>query len=109
AAAVYLIQRDERFFDAPEEFRPERFANDGEKRFPRMAYIPFGSGPRLCIGNAFALMAMQLTLAAVSQRFRLSLTADQKIAMDPLLTLRPRFGMRMRVTERQPELAGVLV
>jgi len=109
AAIVYLIQRDGRFFDAPDEFKPERFANDGEKRFPRMAYIPFGSGPRLCIGNAFALMAMQLTLATIGQRLRLSLAPDQEVALDPLLTLRPRYGMRMKITEREPALTSVSV
>jgi cytochrome P450 len=96
----FIIQRDARFFDDPDEFRPERWANNLEKQLPRHVYIPFGGGPRFCVGNTFALMAMQFTLATIHQRFCLQLVADQKIVLDPLLTLRPRYGLHMRVEMR---------
>jgi cytochrome P450 len=96
----FLIQRDARYFDAPEQFHPERFKDNFEKQLPRHVYIPFGGGPRFCVGNTFALLAMQFTLATVHQRFRLSLVTDQKIVLDPLLTLRPRYGIHVRVEAR---------
>ncbi len=96
----FVIQRDPRFFDKPEMFRPERFENNFEKQLPRHVYIPFGGGPRFCVGNTFALMAMQLTLATIHQRFYLRLIEDQEIVLDPLLTLRPRYGLQMQVERR---------
>lgn len=93
----FLIQRDARYFDRPEEFLPERFANNAEKHLPRHVYLPFGGGPRFCVGNTFALLAMQITLATIHQHFRLELMADPPILPDPLLTLRPQHGIHMRV------------
>jgi cytochrome P450 len=96
----YLIQRDSRYFTDPDCFKPERFADNAEKLLPRLVYIPFGAGPRFCIGNNFALVAMQLTLAAIHARFSLRLLSDQEVILDPLLTLRPRFGLHMTVRRR---------
>jgi cytochrome P450 len=96
----WVSHRDPRYFDRPEQFVPERWADGFEKRLPKGAYFPFAMGPRVCIGNAFALMEARLVLAAMAQRYRLELLPGQTIAPQPLITLRPRDGIRMRVVER---------
>ncbi len=97
----YVTQRDPRWFDAPEQFRPERWLNGLEKRLPKFAYLPFGGGPRVCIGNTFALMEARLILATLAQRFRLQLAPGHQPAVDPLVTLRPKYGMPMLVLDRR--------
>ncbi|MAS34108.1 MAG: cytochrome P450 [Anaerolineaceae bacterium] len=94
----YLIQRDARFFDNPDQFCPERFADNAERHFPRHVYLPFGSGPRYCVGNNFALLAMQLSLAIILQQRDFELLDNHPVVLDPLLTLRPRYGLHARVT-----------
>ena len=93
AIAQWIVQRDPRWFDAPEEFRPQRWEGDLQKRLPRFAYFPFGGGPRQCIGNAFALMEAALVLATVAQRFRLEMAADAKIEPLASIVLRPKHGV----------------
>jgi cytochrome P450 len=99
-APAWVVHRDARWFDKPDEFRPERWDGDLARRLPRFAYFPFGGGPRQCIGNAFALMEAALILAAVAQRVRLALVPGQRITPTPYVTLRPEPGLRMRVTRR---------
>jgi cytochrome P450 len=99
-APTWVVQRDIRWFEAPEAFRPERWAGDLAQRLPRFAYFPFGGGPRQCIGNAFAQMEAVLVLATIAQRFRLSLEPDQRITPTPYVTLRPEPGIRMRLAVR---------
>jgi cytochrome P450 len=96
------MHHDRRFFDDPERFDPERFAAGWEEQIPRYAFLPFGGGPRVCIGNGFAMMEARLILAAVVQRWRLSLEPDQEITPAQLVTVRPKHGIRMRVTRREP-------
>ena len=96
-APAWVIHRDRRWFDKPNEFLPERWDGDLAKRLPRFAYFPFGGGPRQCIGSAFALMEATLILAAVAQRVRLTLVPGQRITPTPYVTLRPEPGIRMRV------------
>ena len=74
------IGRDERFFDHPDTFNPERFSGKWEERIPRYAYLPFGGGPRVCIGNGFAMMEARLVLATVAQRCKLLLESNTEIA-----------------------------
>ncbi len=81
----------------PTRFDPERFMNGGEKALPRCAYLPFGAGPRVCIGNHFALMEGQVILATLLRRARFHLLRDEPPELEPLVTLRPRFGLPMRV------------
>jgi cytochrome P450 len=95
--AQWSVQRDPRFFDAPDDFRPERWEDGLARRLPRFAYFPFGGGPRLCIGNAFATMEATLILATVAQRFRPRLAPGHPVVPVPALTLRPANGLRMRV------------
>lgn len=84
-------------FAAPETFRPERFDPDhGEDHLP-YAYVPFGGGPRSCIGAPFAMMEIKTVLAMLVQRFRLDLVADQTVEAVVRTTLQPRYGIQMRV------------
>lgn len=96
----YVIQRDGRWFDAPESFRPERWLDDSIKRLPRFAYFPFGGGPRLCMGQAFAMQEALLVLTTIAQRWKLELASNAPVEMAPALTLRPKQGIRMRVRAR---------
>ena len=98
---TYALQRDARFFDEPERFNPERFAGGWEERIPRYAYLPFGGGPRVCIGNGFAMMEARLILATVAQRCQLSLEPGQEVLPIQLVTLRPRNGVRMKLKVRE--------
>ena len=97
---VYLTQRDARWFEHPEQFRPERFSAEGRASLPRGAYLPFGLGPRTCIGKVFALIEARIILATLAQRFRFELEPGQKVAIKPRITLTPKYGMRMRVRRR---------
>ena len=98
----WVMHRDGRFFERPEEFEPERWENNLMKRLPKLAYLPFGGGPRVCIGNSFAMMEATLLLAAIARKFKLGLSADQAAAPFPSITLRPVSGMRMNITARRP-------
>ncbi len=103
--AQWVVHRDTRWYDAPEEFRPERWENDLLKRLPRFAYFPFGGGPRQCIGNTFALMETTLILATIARKFRLRLVANHPVVPLASITLRPRHGVRVTLEARQKEEA----
>jgi cytochrome P450 len=96
----WVVHRDPRWFDEAEAFRPERWDNDLAKRLPRGAYFPFGDGPRVCIGNHFAMMETVLILATVLQRYRLELAPGYKLELFPSITLRPKHGVQVVVRER---------
>jgi cytochrome P450 len=91
----YITHRHPLFYPDPDQFRPERFAPGHEQSLPRFAYFPFSGGPRICIGQSFALMEASLILATIAQHYRLALVPNQKIEMEPLVTLRARHGIRM--------------
>lgn len=104
--APYLVQRDPRYYDEPEAFRPARFALDAsgqplEKRLPRFAYFPFGGGPRVCIGNGFAMLEATLVLATVAQRFQLKLAPGQPVEPAALLTLTFKNSVPMQIVARR--------
>ena len=101
AFAQWVIHRDARWFDAPLEFRPERWENGLAKQLPRFAYFPFGGGPRQCIGNTFALMEASVVLATVGQRFRFALAPDHKVTPLASITLRPKNGIQVRLEARK--------
>jgi len=86
----------------PEKFDPQRFTPENEKRLPRYAYLPFGAGPRICIGNHFAMMEGHLLLATLAQHVTFELIEGQKIVPDPNknLTIRPKYGVKMIVRRR---------
>ncbi|WP_017315447.1 cytochrome P450 [Mastigocladopsis repens] len=97
----WMIHRDHRFFEEPEIFTPERWANDLVKRLPKFAYFPFGGGARGCIGKYFAMMQAVLVLATIAQKFRLTLLPpSHRVKPLPGLTLRPNSGLKMLLTKR---------
>jgi cytochrome P450 len=98
--APWVMHRDPRYFDQPLEFIPTRWANDAAKRLPRFAYFPFGGGPRVCIGNRFAMMEAVLLLACIVRRFRLELDPQCRLVPFPSITLRPANGVRMTLAQR---------
>lgn len=95
----WVSHRDPRWFDDPLTFRPERWEGDFAKRLPRFAYLPFGGGPRVCIGNSFALMEAVLILASVVRRWRVRPSGPAPVPF-PSITLRPAGGMRMAIERR---------
>lgn len=98
----WVIHRDPRWYDDPLAFRPERWADGLAKRLPRYAYFPFGGGPRVCIGNTFAMMEATLLLATIARRFRLALAPDASVRPLPTMTLRPDHGVKVILSERRP-------
>lgn len=101
----WIVHRDPRFWTEPDTFRPDRWGDDATKNLPRCAYFPFGDGPRICIGNSFAMMEAILLLATISQRFRLELVPGQKLRLVPSVTMRPRDGIKMVPRDRAGQSA----
>lgn len=100
-ASPIVTQRDPRFWPDPEEFRPERwFEVSIKEASQRFSYFPFGGGVRRCIGEGFAWTEGILLLATIAKKWKLKLGPDQKIGLQPMITLRPKFGMRMRLIQR---------
>jgi cytochrome P450 len=96
----WVLHRDPRHFEDPFEFRPERWSGDLARKLPRFAYIPFGGGPRICIGNRFAMMEAVLVLATVARRFQLHGHGAAPVVPLPSITLRPKGGVRVTPIER---------
>lgn len=99
--SMYALHHDPRYWDKPEQFQPERFSPANEANITKYAYFPFGGGPRVCVGNQFAMMEAQLVLATVMQRTQFSLVPGQQIIPYPLVTLRPKYGIQMQVTQSE--------
>ena len=99
-ASQYVTQRDPRRFPDPLRFDPERFAPAGRATFPKFSYFPFGAGFRQCIGESLAWMEGALVLSTIAQKWRFHLAKGQRIQTQALITLRPKYGMRMNVEER---------
>jgi cytochrome P450 len=85
----YVVHRDPRFYDDPERFHPERWADGLLKRLPKFAYFPFGGGPRICIGNTFAMMEAVLVLACICRRWQVSPGSSEPLKFRPRMTLAP--------------------
>ena len=103
-ATVYIVpwvlHRHRKLWDHPERFDPERFSPERSANRPKMAYIPFGAGPRICIGAAFAITEAILILATIAQRYRLHLKPGHSVEPRGLITLRARNGMAMILERR---------
>jgi cytochrome P450 len=95
----YVIHRQPNLWKNPEGFDPERFLNPDPER-PRFAYFPFSGGSRQCIGNTFALLEAALILGGILPKYRLDLVAGHAVEPEPLMTLRPKNGMPMRLHRR---------
>ncbi len=101
----WVMHHDPRFFPEPFKFDPERWTPEAKESRPKFSYFPFGGGPRVCIGEQFAWMEGVLLIATLAQRWRMSLAPGQRVEPKALVTLRPKYGMRMVVEPREPTLA----
>jgi cytochrome P450 len=98
--APYLAHRHPAFWDDPERFDPTRFTPERVAARPAGAYLPFGAGPRACIGQNFAMQEALLVLATVAQRYRLRLVPGHPVVPHSAITLSPRYGVRMTLAAR---------
>lgn len=96
----YHMHRDGRWWDEPNAFKPERWSPENAEAINKQAYMPFGGGPRVCVGFAFAQMEAQLLLATIAQRYKLSLKPGQVVTPDAHITMYPRGGLPMIVKKR---------
>jgi cytochrome P450 len=96
----WLAHHHPGYWENPLRFEPERFSAERAAGRPRYAFFPFGGGPRMCIGNLFALTEAQLVLATVAQRYRLRLLPNHPIETQPLVTLRPHYGVKVVLEQR---------
>jgi cytochrome P450 len=100
ALSQYVTHRHPDFWEQPEQFKPERFLPAQAASRPKFAYFPFGGGPRVCIGNTFALTEGPLVLATVLQKFRVELVPDHPVVPDTTFTLRPKYGVKAILRRR---------
>ena len=96
----WVTHRHPAYWDKPDEFRPERFLPGRAADRPKFAYFPFGGGPRVCIGNTFALIEGALVLAALAQRFQVRPADDREVEIDATFVLRPKSGVNLVVRKR---------
>jgi cytochrome P450 len=96
----WVVHRDERFWPDPTRFDPGRWTPEARAARPKFSYFPFGGGARVCIGEPFAWMEGVLLLATIAQRWRFELAPDARVEPQPLITLRPRYGMPMIARRR---------
>ena len=93
----WVMHHDPRYYPDPFRFDPERWAPAAQAGRPKFAFFPFGGGARVCIGESFATMAGVLLLATLAQQWRMRLVPGHRVALQPLMSLRPRYGMRMAI------------
>ena len=96
----YLMHHDFRYFPQPERFDPERWSPQEKAKRPRFSYFPFGGGVRSCIGETFAWMEGILVIATIARRWKMQVMRGHPLVLQPLVTLRPKHGMQMRLIER---------
>jgi cytochrome P450 len=93
----YLLHADARYFENPERFDPERFSPERDQAHPKLAFMPFGAGPRACVGARFALSELAAVSTALARRFRLELLPGAVVRQQAFLTVRPAGGLKLRV------------
>ncbi|HLE24334.1 MAG TPA: cytochrome P450, partial [Thermodesulfobacteriota bacterium] len=91
---------DPRYYHDPFRFYPERWAPEQQASRPPFAYFPFGGGPRRCIGESFAWMEGILVIATLAAKWKTSLVPGHRVELQPSITLRPKYGMRMTLERR---------
>ena len=96
----WVVQRDAKYFDSPEEFRPERWTPEFTSQLPKYSYFPFGGGSRVCIRQDFAIMEATLVIATILRRFKLELVQGQVVEPQPVVLLRPKNGIKIRAKVR---------
>ncbi|HUN21837.1 MAG TPA: cytochrome P450 [Anaerolineales bacterium] len=101
AISTYAMHRNPKYFPNPLQFDPERFSPEREPTIPKYSYLPFGGGPRICIGNSFAMMEARLVLVTILQHYRLTLLPGQKVQAEQLFTTRPKGGLKMKILARE--------
>lgn len=106
----WITHRDPRFYPEPGRFDPNRWMSEpaGTEELPRYAYFPFGGGPRMCIGSTFAMTEAVLLTAAIAQKFRFTLQANQRVEILPSVTLRPKYGIKVFLEKRNSHRSGSL-
>lgn len=103
---VWTIHRDERWYEDPLVFRPERWLDGLADRLPKHAYMPFGGGPRVCVGNHFAILSAIMGLVTLMQTHEVSEVNGFELDLMTSVTLRPRGGVRVRLDRREPHRAA---
>ncbi|MCL5946559.1 MAG: cytochrome P450 [Chloroflexi bacterium] len=100
----FTVHRDPRWWQHPLVFAPDRWTPEAEAARPRFTYFPFGGGQRQCLGEPFAWMEAAIILAAIGQHWRLIHVPTHRVDLNPLITLRPRYGMPMVLEHRMADL-----
>jgi cytochrome P450 len=100
AVCPYVLHRNPAYWENPETFDPDRFSPERSGTRSRFAYLPFGDGPRICIGKGFAMMEAKIILAMLVDRFRIEAGSDRPVELDAGITLRPKNGLPMKVVAR---------
>jgi cytochrome P450 len=96
----YVIHRDPRYYNEPEQFNPDRWSLEAKSSLPRFSYFPFGGGIRACIGESFAWMEGILLIATISRRWKMHLIPGHRVELDPGITLRAKYGIKMKLERR---------
>lgn len=97
----YLMHRDPRYYNKPEQFDPERWSSKARSSLPRFSYFPFGGGIRACIGESFAWMEGILLIATICRQWKMHLIPSHRVELDPGITLRAKYGMKMKLQRRK--------
>lgn len=97
----YFLHRDKRFFPSPGTFDPERWTEEQRRKRPKMSFIPFGAGPRVCIGEAFSMYHLVVIMAAICQRYDFHIMPEQRVDITARITLKPTYGMNMVMRRKQ--------
>jgi cytochrome P450 len=98
--STWILHRHRRLWQRPDEFEPERFLPPRREQIDRFAYLPFGAGPRICIGMGFAMQEAMIILVQITRRFRLELVPGHPVEPLARITLRPKHGLRMQLWRR---------